>query len=466
MSSEQTEPVPTPDRGESAELFDYGQLRDYAGFVLRSPGRHPLLAAASFLFVLGLAGAAAVLLPDVYQSEATILAMRNPALLRGADWDAPTRAARETVLRRANLLLLCDQTDLINRYLQRRSPLARLRAWLTVAVTRKERTRDDLREMLADTLEDKLSVTVSPEGVVIAAQWPDAQTAYELVDAAIQNFLEARYASESGDLGESITLLEGRAAKQQQELEAVAASLEKKEKARSRSTPRRVVPGIPIRREGIQGRLASTLSAKRQALTDLEEFRTRRLEELRTQLAQKELIYADKHPEVLTTRKSIELLIQPSPQVEALRSEVRQLERETTGTAAGVAAVSSPLAGLSSDADTRFGQDDVRSALDRSQLQLVFEQYANTLLRLDSARMELDLARAAFKTRYSVTSPPRLPRGPYKNNTLRRALAGLVGGIGLAFFASVWADLRARRVLERWQIERLLGLPVLAEFER
>ncbi len=75
MSSEQAETAPPkPDRGESVELFDYGQLRDYAGFMLRSPGRHGFLAVASFLVVVGLAGAASMLLPDAYQSRATILA--------------------------------------------------------------------------------------------------------------------------------------------------------------------------------------------------------------------------------------------------------------------------------------------------------------------------------------------------------------------------------------------------------
>ncbi len=470
MSAEQTEPTPTPEAGESAELFDYGRLRDYAGFVLRSPTRHPLLSAASFLLVAGLAGAAAMVLPDIYHSEATILAVRNPALLRGADWDAPTRAARETILRRANLLLLCDQTNLVDRYLQRRSPLARLKAWVRATVTGQEPDRDDLREMLVDTLEDRLSVNVSPEGVVIAALWPDGQTAYEVVDAAVQNFLEARYTSESADLTETISLLEARAAKHQQQLEAGVASLEKKEKDRKHPIARRAAPGIALRREAPQGRVASTLAAKRQALADLEEFRSRRLEELRAQLTQKELVYADKHPEVLITRKSIELLSQPSPQVEALRAEVRELERSSVGggsAAPALAAAGASGGGLSGDApDLRYESDSVRFDVERSQLQLVFEQYASTLLRLDSARLELDLARAAFKTRYSVISPPKLPRGPYKNNTMRRAVAGLLGGIALAFFASVAADLRAKRVLERWQIERVLGLPVLAEIDR
>ena len=42
---------------------------------------------------------------------------------------------------------------------------------------------------------------------------------------------------------------------------------------------------------------------------------------------------------------------------------------------------------------------------------------------------------------------------------------GLVGGIAMAIFATTAVDIRGGRVLERWQVERGLKLPVLAEFK-
>ena len=76
-----------------------------------------------------------------------------------------------------------------------------------------------------------------------------------------------------------------------------------------------------------------------------------------------------------------------------------------------------------------------------------------------------------------------LPIGPWcaviwRNSTARSSgawaswglgllvVAGILGGIGLAFFASVASDMHSRRILERWQLERLLGVRVLAEFRR
>jgi ammonia channel protein AmtB len=40
---------------------------------------------------------------------------------------------------------------------------------------------------------------------------------------------------------------------------------------------------------------------------------------------------------------------------------------------------------------------------------------------------------------------------------------GLLGGFFLAVFASVAADLWSGVILERWQVEADLGLPVLAQ---
>ncbi len=103
MSSEQAETAPPkPDRGESVELFDYGQLRDYAGFMLRSPGRHGFLAVASFLVVVGLAGAASMLLPDAYQSRATILARAPVARSRRPPRRDRLPAARPQLLENAS----------------------------------------------------------------------------------------------------------------------------------------------------------------------------------------------------------------------------------------------------------------------------------------------------------------------------------------------------------------------------
>lgn len=477
MIQEPTEQRSAPGAEADGDLIDYSSLRLDAGYALRAPLRHKRAALACFLLVVALALASSFVVRDVYQAQAGILAQRNPVMLtlsnpglaRGQDWDAPTRAARETVMRRDNLIALCEQTKLVDRYLATRSLLGGLRAKFWSAFTGREPTHAEMTEALADSLESKLWVTVNPEGAVtITFEWTDPDIAFAIVEAAVQNFLEARHATEMAVVGETIALLEGRATKLRSEVDTTLEYLERKERSRPRVSVRRAAPRpAAVPRDDDLARIESTLGARRRALADLEEFRQRRLAELQAQLAQREATYSERHPEVLTARQSIAALAQPSPQMEALRGEVRELEREVArrGGPAGPQSASAPL--ISPDVlETRslLEPEDVRSEYDRSQLRLLLGQYSNVLARIDAAKLELETAQAAFKYKYSVISPPTYPKGPKKPYLLLRLLGGLFGGVALAIFVTTAMDIRSGRIVEEWQVERHLGLSVLARF--
>jgi uncharacterized protein involved in exopolysaccharide biosynthesis len=484
MSTEPHQPPAPPPETEGGDLINFAILRQDAGFVLRAPLRHRRLAAICFASVVVLAAASSLVIRDVYQVQAGILALRNPVMLtlsnpglaRGNDWDTPTRAARETVLRRDNLIALCNQTDLVDRYLKTRSPLGRLYRSLLDSLSGQKMTRAELTDALVDTLETKLWVNVSDEGTVtINFEWTDKDIAFQIVEAAVQNFLETRHATEIAVLGETISLLEGRAAALQKEVDSTLAQLERKERARPRVTQRRapILPRLSpaSRRDEDTARLEATLNARRRALADLEDFRQRRLSELSTLLAQKEATFAERHPEVLNTRQSIAAMSQPSPQIEALRAEVRDLERELgrRGSQAAAADVSSAATALSTDlyeSRALLETDDPRYEYERGQLRFLRDQYSSVLLRLASARLELETAQAAFKYKYSVFSPPMFPKYPKRPYFLLRLLGGLLGGTALALFVTTAVDLRSGRIVEAWQIGRRLGLPLLARFAR
>jgi uncharacterized protein involved in exopolysaccharide biosynthesis len=476
MSRESNQLQVATDTGETGDPFDLTGVRHDVGYILRAPFRHRRVALISFLAVLVVAAASSLVIRDVYQVQAGILALRsplmgalsNPTLARSADWDAPTRAARETVLRRDNLVALIKQTGFVESHLRTRSLPGRARAWLVGALTGKGETKEELTDGLADVLERRLWVTVSAEGTVtIAFEWPDKELAFQVVEAAVQNFLEARHASEVSVLGETISLLEVRANKLQKELDATLADLERKEKARPRSPSRRAVaPGAPSARNDDLALIESTLNARKRALTDLEAFRVRRMAELQEQLVQKEATFAERHPDVLNARQSIAALNQPSPQVEALRGEVRDLEREVNrrGGPSGVTGPPSPGSLVPSEyleQRALLESDDVRDVYDRGRLRLLFDQYSSIVVRIDAARSELETTQAAFKYRYSVISPPQIPKQPKKPYLLLRVLGGLLGGLALAVFTSTAMDYRSGRVIEEWQIPRQLGLPVL-----
>lgn len=468
-------PPPSPNPAENTDLFDYALIRDYVGFVLRAPGRHKWVATGAFLFVAALAALSLFVLPFKYQVEARLLAQRNPLMgtlsnpTMNRDWDAPTRAAREVVLRRDNLIALCKQTDFVARYLKERSPVGKARDWVFSVITRKDVDPADVLEELVDMLETRLWVVVGTEGTVtITFQWPNRETAYHVVQAAVQSFLEARYASEISVVGETIAILQGHDARLQREIAATIAQVEEKERTlRIRSGPRRA-PLVRPRagQDEDLARMEAVLVARKRALADLEDYRQRRLLELQAQLAQQLGTFAPQHPSVVSTRQAIDSITGPSPQILALRGEVLDLEQEITRrggrpgeVAAGTAAIQTEIA------ETRLRLDiqDPRLEFERTQLDLLLRQHSYLLDRIDSSRVEMDTAQAAFKYRYSVISPPQMPKKPIQPYGLLITLSGLVGGIAMAFFSATVVDLRSRHVVERWQVERNLDLPVLAD---
>jgi len=461
---------------EQGEVF--GPIADWVGFALRAPTRHRRLALGVFLGVVVLAGVAARVLPSKYEVRASLLAQKsslmgvlsNPEVNR--ELDVPTRAARELIVRHDNLVALVKQTNLVARYLETRSPASRMRDWLSRVLGGKARTEEQITEDLAAALDKRMWVSVSLEGTVtIGFDWADPQIAFDVVQAAVQSFLEARNAADIGAIGEAITILQVHDARLQKEINTALQQFEDRERSlRGRAaSPRRALPRSSAPRDEESVRLEGLLSARRRALQDLESFRQRRLSELQVQLEQQLGEYAEGHPTVASTRQAIESLTQPSPQVAELRDEIKKLEvllSQRPG--GGVAPAASQSSGNVQDeleaARARILEvDDPRLDYERGQIEALLRRRASLVQRIDAARIELDTAQAAFQERYSVITPPQLPKGPLRPLGLLIWIAGLVGGVMAAIGVTAALDIYRGRVNERWQVERNLGLPILAE---
>jgi uncharacterized protein involved in exopolysaccharide biosynthesis len=86
--------------------------------------------------------------------------------------------------------------------------------------------------------------------------------------------------------------------------------------------------------------------------------------------------------------------------------------------------------------------------------------------RLNAAQLDLDSARAAFSQRYGVLWPAQVPRKPVSPNPLRVFGLGVLLSLMAALAAVTVPDIRAGRIMEGSQVERSLGIPILAWISR
>ncbi len=438
---------------------------DWALLLLRAARRRKVLFAA--VFVMGCAAVFGYyrMKRPMYRVEAKILAQRGalPAALRTGVDDNPARTAWELIHRRDNLLALIQSANLMN--LPTPSTLAELRARAGLSGAK----ADPLDEMVT-VLDRRLQVSAEEGTITITLDWPSPQQAYAVVEGALQNFIEARHVQEVTAIDEVLSVLHARAAKAKENLDRVTDDVRREavEGYRDAAVP----AAAPVRTARGPSdelvRLKSLLDAKQRAIQDVEEFRRRRLADLHAQLDEKRNLYSDAHPSVIQLKQDIESLSKESSQVSALQDEEAKLRKDyqarvaqegLTDTASGPVAPPAP----SRTGGARLPRASNTPVEDDERVRDARFEYQQIVERVNAAQLELDAVRAAFKYRYNVIWPPQLPTDPVSPNPVKIFGAGILAALFMAFVAAAAPDLRSGRIVERWQVERGLGLTVLAE---
>ena len=501
------------------KLIDFQQLSDYAGFVLRAVWRHKWIATGTFLLTLGATVAAALLWPKTYHASAALLAQRTDTMVelstgRGVSpqADGPARGAASTVLRHDNLIALIKQTNLVSEWDRTRAPILKAKDAAYKLFRRRDNTADEKFDALEGLLEQRIVVGVGTEGTVtFDVDWPEPRLAYEIAETALQNFLEARQVAETSAIAESISILERYVASLQTEVDAIFAdaapqSAKQSQVSRAKGAPVKpkspaaalslvapatgnlAAPGSPELAFQV-ARLKAALDSKRQEIARLEDFRAQQLSTLQSQLVAARTIYTEGHPAVTSLADSIASASRESPQLVALKSEAQSLESQYVAAAttqqtedfkastlarlaavqqaekvdaaraleiANLPALPNPPAVLGAPG-SEFGSNTVR-------LRLAIAQLGDIQDRLSGARIALATSQAGFKFRYSVIRPAQFPRSSVKPNVFAVLAAGAFGAILLAIASAVGADLRGGRIVEPWQMDRLVRAPVVARF--
>ncbi len=465
---------------EVESSLDLAQLRERASYVGRAVRRHPGGLAAVAALVLLAAVLVAWALPDKYKVEARLIAQQddliatlsNPGRPQLAGEDNPaTSTVSDMVLRRDNLLSVIRQTNLLQNWRASRPPLYQLKDWL---VFQHRLSDQELTEVLAGTLEKRITVTAQPGGVVtFTVLWPEPAMAEKITQTVMNNFIENRNVTEMAQLGETISLLEERLHEADKEMDETLTS------ARTASRPTRTGSGStaaagPRLIETVElARLHAEINLKRRALEDLITIRERQVADLQAQLAQQRAVYSENYPAVANLRRQIDAMSADSPQIIDVRKQLAELEAryETRGGAAATLEglpITRPSAGGAAATSTLLQMlgtvsRDPAEEYARGRLTSAIARYYSIADRLESAHIEREAARANIKFRYTVIKPPLPPRGsmtgPYRIVLLA---LGVLAAPLLGMAAAVALELRRGRLSESWQLQRSLGLPVLA----
>jgi uncharacterized protein involved in exopolysaccharide biosynthesis len=487
-------PLYVPERPETnapADLFDWGLIVDAVLFGKNAVARHWFLALFITGVMSGLAAGVSKILPRQYKVETRLLTQRNyiisslanPGRSIPTEADQPTRSAWEMIMKFESLKSIAHQAKLLEYWDATRSPLSRLKEKVT-GKPPKPISDKDKEEILIGMLERAIQVGVEGGSgtVSIGVEWSDPQLALNIVEAAQKNFLDMRQAAEMGAVSEAITILEKQVEDEGQGIQRAIADLNatvkrvearlrrEEEKAAGRKKPDAAASARLLETDHMLAQMRFMIQTKRRAISDVEEFRARRLTELRNQLSEQRVIYSPQHPIITDLEQRIASLQEDSPQLVALRSELNELINEymrNGGKPAElesglVSAAGVPMASLGGP--TASDSPEVSVAADR--VRMLVARHQEKMRRLDQARTELEISRASMKHRFSVLSPAVFPEKPSKPKVQLVVAGGVIGGIFLGIFAALGLDIIRRRILEKWQVERLLGLPVLAQLER
>jgi hypothetical protein len=161
--------------------------------------------------------------------------------------------------------------------------------------------------------------------------------------------------------------------------------------------------------------------------------------------------------------------------VSSLRAEVKdlqnELKRRTTEAEVGVILGNSPI-GVSRAAADRaeplpteiigLAEDEDLDPAVAAQFRYAVSNYTRIRDDISAARIDLDTAQAAFSHRYKIVTPAEPPSKAFKPKIPLVVGAGIVGALVAALIAAILAELRAGKIIERWQVQQI-ELPVLAE---
>lgn len=462
------------------------EVGDVASYVRVALRRRRRLVVVVSLVGIALVAAVLVSVPRLYTAQASILAMTdyqmpalaNPHRTIPMYGDDPTLAAAPMLLSERNLEWVVEAAELERRFKASRTPLLRLKDQLHDLVLGPPTPAEE-QDALVKLLRKHLGVTAGKNVIDIYVTWYDPETTALIARLLTDRFLEQRRAREVSGITDTLAVLESHATQQKARVDDGLVTLRKLRQAREKQTTKAVAPVFRTRRvnriaSAELTRVAGDLAAKQQAIAAVEATRAGRLANLRATLREKSTILAPGHPDIVELKASIQALERPSPELAQLKADAARLRlrydqlRRSGATGPSDTDLAHRAVELArnevAEGDPSEAQDpDIASA--RSQLLDALDAYDDLLGRVSAATIELDVANAAFKYRYSVTRPPKVPKKADKPNVPLVLGFGIFASVAIALGFALGLEVLGQKILLPWQLERQIRLPYLGGVE-
>lgn len=478
---------------DEEEGLDLGAITDMVGYVFRAPKRRPRRFFALLIIGVAIGAALFMLYPRSYSTEVKILAQRNlvlPALGNPnrtvpREADNPTKNVGDAILQHDNLVGLIKQVNLVDRWEVTRPSLLRWKDKVGQRLSGPQTEQERMRS-IEGVLEKKLTVTNDETTITITAEWTDAQMAYDIASAVEKNFIDARYDAEISVINDAIDILQQHASEEKDrfdsarnEFESVQGKMPKPlPSATSRpraSAPKSLATSTASAQPAVDPALIQQLQDKRTEIQQVENVRSSRVQELNKQLSDALVQYRPEHPTVVAIKQKLQDAQAEPPELNRLRGEEKALIEKLSlnapplataiATASTSPSAAATIAALTNSPSPMIIEEDPAVTVARMKLQQSAQKYADLETRIDGAKIELDIAKTAHKYRFSIVRPAEVSKHPHKPNPVALFMGAMFLVFLISFGGVVLRERRHGIIVERWQVERKLKLPVLGELE-
>lgn len=433
---------------------------------------------------------AAIFAPRSYSVESRVLVLRTAALTgqQQQQWVSPEeqkglmREYEEQVMARDNIINIVKQKNLVERWDAMRQPHRRLIDKLNAKMGKAAPSDDQKFEALVAMIEQRMKVWVDGTTVTVRLDWSEPESAKDIVEGAVKNFLDARFESDVAGIPTRLKIQESFVAQAHKDLEATASELVRLTKANDPN--KRLATLVPALPQGVREpaqppadadpALKAKLENIRNQIGILQNAKLQRVAELNQQLIEKRQTLAEGHPEVIALKQTLAATEQDPPQLASLKQQEKAVLDEMSAKQAAAAKPADPkptprftvpTPAVPTEKPVELAATAPKSVQDAQvQFDAVSNKYQELVKKLQELQLEMQTAEAAYKTRYRVVHPAEVPTAPRKPVGLIATALGILATIAAVLVVAAFADRASGLFFEPREVRDRLGLPVFATF--